>query len=96
MEKNLRILFVEDSEITAEMILSWLALAGYIIDCKRVETLAGMKVALFENSCDLILFDNNLPQFEAADALFCYREMNLDIPFFVLSNDLTDEGNAGY
>lgn len=94
MEKNLRILFVEDSEITAEMILSWLALAGYIIDCKRVETLTEMKVALFKNSCDLILFDNNLPQFEAADALFCYREMNLDIPFFILSNALTDESAA--
>ena len=91
MENNLRIVLVEDSEIDARMISGWLESAGYVIDYKRVDTLSEMKIALFENSWDLIFFGNNLLQFDANDALLCYHEMELDIPFFIISNAITDE-----
>lgn len=91
MENNLRIILVEDSEIDAEMISGWLESAGYIIYYKRVDTLIEMKVALSENLWDLILFGNNLMQFDAEDALLCYHESEFDIPFFIVSNAIGDE-----
>ena len=91
MGVKLRILFVEDSESDAGLIIRQLGLAGYLVDFERVETPDQMKAALVRGSWDLVFSEYQLGNFDASQALTICHELTPDIPFIVISNTLSDE-----
>ncbi len=91
MGVKLRILFVEDSESDAGLIIRQLGLAGYLVNFERVETPDQMKAALVKGSWDLVFSEYQLDNFDAFAALVICHELTPDIPFIVISNVLSDE-----
>jgi PAS domain S-box-containing protein len=51
----------------------------------RVETSSAMKAALETREWDVVLCDYSMPQFNALQALNLLKEMELDIPFIIIS-----------
>ncbi len=92
---TLRILFVEDSDSDAGLIVSYLEMAGYTIVYDRVENPDQMRSALLKQSWDLIISDYQLKYFDATEALTICHEFSPDIPFIVISNALTEESAVG-
>ena len=91
MSKNLRVLNIEDSERDVELIHRNLSRAGYSLLFERVETAAAMKDALATREWDVILCDYSMPQFSALGALGVLKELNLDIPFIIISGTIGEE-----
>ncbi|OIR06305.1 Non-motile and phage-resistance protein [mine drainage metagenome] len=89
MSPSLRVLFVEDSDIDAQLVLHQLAHAGYSVNPRRVETEEELRAALVGTDWDLILCDYQLPRFSAPEALRIVREHGLDVPFIVVSGSIS-------
>src|SRR5229473_3341371 len=85
MNRTLRILHVEDSASDVALLTRHLSRAGYELTSDRVDTLETMKAALEANEWDLILCDYSMPRFNALKALALMKEMDLDIPFIIIS-----------
>ncbi len=64
---------------------------GFEVSFERVETHAGMEAALATPSWDLVICDDALPQFGGMPALKLFLQLNLDIPFIVVSGTMDDE-----
>ncbi|MBC7877815.1 MAG: PAS domain S-box protein [Anaerolineales bacterium] len=91
MQKPLAVLIVEDSESDAQLIVRALKKAGYKLTFERVETAEQMQTALKIHAWDIIISDQNLPQFDSYSALSLLREEGLDIPFIVVSGTIGEE-----
>jgi signal transduction histidine kinase len=83
-----RILLVEDSADDAELLRRELARADAGVTVVRVETPDAMRVALAVERPDVVLSDDDLPQFTAAGALAVLHERDLDIPFIIVSGTI--------
>lgn len=83
---------VEDDENDALLLERELQRAGYEPACQRVETAAAMSAALERQAWDLVVADYLLlPQFNGLDALALVKERGLDLPFIVVSGNITDD-----
>jgi two-component system, cell cycle sensor histidine kinase and response regulator CckA len=91
MEKQLRVLFVEDSEIDTELICSELRRGGYSVHFKRVETETEFLPALREDTWDLIISDFSMPHFDGIKAFDLFSEQGFDIPFIFVSGEMGEE-----
>ena len=91
MPTPLRVLMVEDSESDASLILRQLGRAGYQVEHVRVETAAQMQAELDTKNWEIITADYSLPQFNGPAALELLLKRGLDIPFIVISGEVTDE-----
>ena len=91
MDTLLRVLMIEDSASDAALEVRTLEAAGYRVDCTVVETAAGMKAALAEQTFDIVLADHNLPQFNALGALAVLKQSGLDIPLIIVSGSIGEE-----
>jgi PAS domain S-box-containing protein/putative nucleotidyltransferase with HDIG domain len=91
MGKSLRVLFVEDSEDDAKLLLRELQRIGYEVEFERVETDVTMRAMLIERPWDLILSDYTLPKFSAPKALQTLKSSGLDIPFIIISGTIGEE-----
>ena len=90
-DKKLRILLIEDSDDDAELVKIELAEAGLASELHRVETLDAVRTALRLEVWDVVISDYHLPQFDAMTTLRVLAELNLDIPFIVVSNFVGEE-----
>jgi len=95
MGVTLRVLFVEDSDSDAGLIIRHLEMAGYTIGYERVENPDQMRSAFLKHSWDFIFSDYQLAHFDAAEALSICHELSPDIPFIVISNVLSEESVVG-
>jgi len=91
MEKKLKTLFIEDSEMDTALIIRELEKGGFIIEPTRVETAQDLRAALNEGGWDLVLSDYSLPQFDAGAALKIFMETGLEIPFIIISQAIGEE-----
>jgi PAS domain S-box-containing protein len=91
MLRPLRVLMVEDLENDANLILRQLRRAGYTVESERVENAEQMQAALERHTWDIITSDYSLPQFNAPAALALLQKSGLDIPFIVISGELSDD-----
>src|ERR1700722_16020354 len=89
--KHLRALLVEDNVNDAELIVLELQRGGYQTVTRRVETAAEMKAALAEERWDVILSDYSIPGFGGPEAFALLRELNLDLPFIIVSGTVGEE-----
>lgn len=91
MGTYLRILFIEDSEDDARLILREVQRGGYDVQFERVETADAMLAALQRQAWDLILCDFSLPRFSAPRALELLKTSGLDLPFIIISGTIGEE-----
>lgn len=87
----LRVLFVEDSELDAELLLEELRRGGYGPNWERVDEAAGLTAALTRQHWDVIICDWVLPRFSALAALELIREHRLGVPTIVVSGQVGEE-----
>lgn len=91
MPQPLRLLLVEDSEIDALLMTTWLARGGFQLQTRRVLQADDFERALAEETWDVIISDYNLPSFDALSALRLYQGKNLDVPFIIVSGGIGEE-----
>lgn len=89
--KLLRVLFVEDSEDDAALLLTTLHQAYGEILHLRVDSAAALRVALEQEKWDLIVCDHNLPDLDAHSAMRIAQEENRDIPFIIVSGSIDED-----
>jgi len=90
MSAHLNLLMLEDQPDDAELMLFELRQAGFECDWRCVDTEADFLAALQEEP-DLIIADYNLPQYNGLSALRLLRELELDIPFILVTGSLGEE-----
>ena len=91
MSTPLSVLLVEDSASDAALVVRQLKRDGFEVAHIRVENAAQMRAALDERAWDIVLSDFNVPGFGAIPALKLLRELQLDIPFIVVSGVIGEE-----
>ena len=91
MEKQVKILMLEDSVTDAELEEHELRKVGLAVTVQRVETKDAFLKALADFRPDLILSDNSLPAFDGFTALAVVQEKYPDVPFIFVSGTLGEE-----
>jgi len=91
MEKNLRVLIVEDLESDAEILKRILTLEGVKFEDRIVETKDDFVNALSEFIPDLILSDYSMPQFTGMKALLLRQELAPHIPFVLVTGSMNED-----
>jgi signal transduction histidine kinase len=91
MKPDLRVLLIEDSEIDAQLIIRQLKSTKYSLESQRVDTEGAFREALSRHTWDLIICDYQMPCFNAPSALSIVHELNLDLPFIVVSGSISAE-----
>jgi len=91
MDKNLKVLIIDDSEDDALLILRELRRGGFQPEYERVENALEMRSALQKKDWDLILSDYNMPHFSTKEALSILKESDIDIPFILVSGAIGEE-----
>lgn len=87
----LNVLFVEDSEVDAELTAAELVRGGFTPHSERVETGSEMSAALQNTDWDLVICDYRLPRFSAEDALEALKASGKDLPFIITSGAVNAE-----
>lgn len=85
MNKELRVLVIEDSEKDALLLMRELEGVGYEPAYWQVDSAVAMKSALEEQPWDVVVCDHSLPGFSSAEALDILRKKSADTPFIVIS-----------
>jgi len=91
MNKELRILILEDVPTDAELLQYELSEAGIPFVARCVATKASFLKALDDFCPDLILSDYSLPSFDGLSALKIARETCPEVPFIFVSGALGEE-----
>jgi PAS domain S-box-containing protein len=89
--KNIRVLFIEDRSLDAELAQMALERSGYTLDTELVYDHAGVVEALQRREFDLILADFILPGFSGSLALQEARRLAPETPFIFLSGVYGEE-----
>lgn len=91
MSRPLRVLLIEDSDDDEALILRELKLGGFSPQSRRVQNRDELRRALGEQSFDIILCDYSLPELNAQQAFALLRELELDVPFIIVSGTIGEE-----
>jgi len=91
MDKELRILILEDVPTDAELVERELNRAGILFSSKRVETRDDFLKELKDFAPDLILSDYKLPHFDGMAALEITKEVAPTIPFIIITGSMNEE-----
>jgi PAS domain S-box-containing protein len=91
MNQYLDVLFLEDSEDDALLVVRHLVKGGYAVDYRRVETPEDFRMALGEKPWDIVISDYSLPGLNALAAIHIFKEQGPDIPFLVVSGAVGEE-----
>jgi PAS domain S-box-containing protein len=91
MDIPLRVLIIEDSDRDVALEVRALKAAGYQVTYAVAETAVEMKAALAEQVFDIVISDNDMPQFDAAGALAVLKQSGMDIPFIIVSGSIGQE-----
>ena len=91
MEKELRILYLEDNPVDAEIVERELKKTGLDFSILHVASKDEYREALDEAAPDVILSDYLLPDFDGVSALVWAVEMHPDVPFIYVSGAIDEE-----
>ena len=84
-QTNLRVLLVDDCAASADHIRHELSRHGFQVQARVAGTRAEFLAAIPDGPWDLVLSDDAMKAFTAADALRLLREEDADIPFVIVS-----------
>jgi two-component system, cell cycle sensor histidine kinase and response regulator CckA len=85
------VLFVEDSDDDAALIVRHLERAGYAVQSFRVDTREAFERAVDNASWDVVISDHSMPQFSSMDALASIKARDLDYPFIIVSGTIGED-----
>ena len=91
MEKDLKILMLEDVQDDVGLIERILKKQGIAFVSKRVDTRDEFMDALKDFHPDVILSDHALPQFNSIEALKICRKQSLHTPFILVTGTVSEE-----
>ncbi|MBU2885527.1 EAL domain-containing protein [Gilvimarinus agarilyticus] len=91
MGTPLKVLFVEDSEVDAELTLVELERGGFEPSSDQVQTLEEMRSALGDQQWDVVICDYKMPRFTAEEALTTLQHSGQDLPFIITSGAVSAE-----
>lgn len=91
MERELRILILEDVEEDAVLVDYALRKEKFVFTRIRVDTREQFTEALDSFHPDVILSDHSLPQFNSLEALKICQNKKLDIPFILVTGAVSEE-----
>ena len=91
MEKQIKILLLEDSADDAALIERALKREGIAFACERVDTEAEFVAALNGSNPDVVLSDHGLPQFNSIEALKILRSNGSDAPFILVTGTVSED-----
>ena len=91
MQRELKILFLEDVADDAGLVDRVLRKEGWSFEHTRVDTRDAFITALREFVPDVILSDHGLPQFNSIEALRLCREHGLSVPFILVTGTVSEE-----
>lgn len=91
MKKELDILILEDVAQDAESIERELRDSDIPYRARRVETRTDFIQALERSRPDVILSDFTLPEFDALEAINTLRQLQLDVPFILVTGTRSEE-----
>ena len=89
--KPLRLLFVEDNSVDAELALRALKKAGFDISADIVQTPGEFADRLRSKTYDIVLSDYNLGTWTGLEALEFLRQQDDDLPFILVTGTLGEE-----
>ncbi|MEO0404626.1 MAG: SpoIIE family protein phosphatase, partial [Bacteroidota bacterium] len=84
-------LLLEDYDLDAEMVQDHLERSGNNYEIHRVENKESFEEFLKDAVPDVILSDYNLPSYSAMEAFIKVKELDLKIPFIIVTGDLPEE-----
>ena len=87
----LHVLIIEDSEDDALLLVGCFKRSGYGLDYQRVDNAAATRAALLDRPWDAVLSDHSMPSFSAHSALKLMQELQLDLPFIIVSGVIDEE-----
>lgn len=90
VQRPLRLLHLEDSELDHELTLAQLQRGGVPVDSLRVDSQSAFLRAL-EQPWDVIVCDYNLPGFSGLVALDLLKGRGQDIPFVLVSGEIGED-----
>ncbi len=91
MEKELKILMLEDLEEDVGLIERTLNKQGILFTSRRVDTRDEFIEALESFDPDVILSDHALPQFNSLEALTICRKQHVEVPFILVTGTVSEE-----
>jgi PAS domain S-box-containing protein len=91
MTELLRILMLEDSQTDVELILRLLKKEKLHFESRIANDKTAFIQALDQFKPHIVLADNSLPQFNAADALAIVRQWSLHLPFVLVTGTVSEE-----
>ncbi|MCK2127467.1 EAL domain-containing protein [Thauera aromatica] len=91
MTTKLDLLLVEDNASDAGLIVRHLRKAGFEFDYLQIDTEPELRTALEQRRWSAVLCDYSLCGFDAGVALDAVRQTGLDLPFIVVSGEISDE-----
>jgi signal transduction histidine kinase len=89
--RPLRALIIEDNELDTRLLIRELRRGGYDVTFHRIETAEAMRDALDTQAWDVILAEYAMPAFSAPVALKVLKELEVDVPFIVISGTIDEE-----
>ena len=91
MNEPIRILILEDSATDVEIIQRLLVRAR--MNCKfyLANDMKSFLQALEENSLDVVISDNSMPQFDGTEALDIIRKRYSHLPFILVTGTVSEE-----
>ena len=91
MAEPLKVLIVEDSDDDAILLIRMLNKGGYDVSYLRVENEEDTHAALVQESWDVIISDYSLPNFNGLAALKLLHELDVDLPFIIVSGTIGED-----
>ena len=91
MTTKLDLLLVEDNASDAGLIVRHLRKAGFEFDYVQIDTEPELRAALQQREWSAVLCDYSLCGFDAGVALDTVQQTGLDLPFIVVSGEISDE-----
>ncbi|MEQ8925728.1 MAG: PAS domain S-box protein [Fulvivirga sp.] len=88
---QIRVLYAEDSLDDYELVISLIKRSGLNVLSRRVENPLDFKEAIKNEDWHLVISDNNLPQFNAEEALKITKEYQPYLPFIIVSGTMGEE-----
>ena len=92
---KLKILMLEDNPTDAELIQRQLMKSDMDCEFRLMMTKDAFEQSLVEFEPDIVLSDNDMPQFSASAALSILKQKNLHIPFIMVTGTVSEEFAAG-
>ncbi|OYU74693.1 MAG: hypothetical protein CFE45_34260, partial [Burkholderiales bacterium PBB5] len=89
--RRLRVLHLEDSVPDHELAVLHLLRGGLRADVLRVDTEAGYREALSQQTWDVVLSDFNLPGFNGLRAQQILKDSGQDLPFILVSGEIGED-----